>query len=511
MAHIGTPMMNLKQAGIIMRGKQTKQGNSGPVREIVMEALVERISADPNFDPSQSYKNYIEINYDGQHIVKTEQGVFNNGKFVCSLDSEEYKNEWKEKLSGNSFDEWINAKFKNHKVIDKNGKEKKPRSDTTLAIGGILKPEWEFMKGLDSDQQDKLLKDMKEIFESKINSIGLKMAYWTVHFDEDNRHPHYGVYDDEFRIADKIGKGTNFKQWLNKGFQEELRKRGWTEIEFNDRSKEPKVKSSRPLSSREYKAALKLKQSQEMREKALESVSKAKEEKQAIDTQISDNQNTLDEIKGEINANKSLNELKREELKDTMNSLKKYEELQIDTNDVDYRDNRLNKNEVIMSKSDLKTILEQSKAYRVNKTKIIEVDRKSSEIARKEQNLKNLESKLESQRSQMAKKEQEMTRKEQKLREKEKRIDESSIVQSLKEKIQNLEYENSYLWEKVDKYKSIISDFVQRGRKFIRNHFDWQYQDSAIDELITPTINDLDEDDREDIVESLEEEFDEIY
>ena len=198
-------------------------------------------------------------------------------------------------------------------------------------------------------------------------------------------------------------------------------------------------------------------------------------------------------------------QLKQEELKETQNSLKRYEELQIDTNDVDFRGNRFNKEEVIVSKDDFDTLLEQSKAYRVNKPQIIEIDRKTSEIAQKEQNLKNLESKLESQRA-------EVSRKEQKLREKEKRIDESTIIQSLKKENQELHSENSFLRDRIEKYKFIISDFVERSFSFIKNWFPLEDEKQAKDELIQPTLNEFDEYDQDEIPYSLEdEEYDEIY
>ena len=277
MAHIGTPMMNLKAQGVKMYGnrKQARYGNSGPLRAILKEALDERHSADPDFDSSKKHLNDIHTYFDGApNVFRNEKGVYvpqseiekwrswqfdvdDNG-FFSDEEAEELNSQFTGEVVSNS----IESLFKKHKVkcVSKNGKEfyKKPRKDTTLAVAGIFKPEFEFMDVLSDVQKQNLFDDLEYLLSEKCSEMGVKMLYFTIHRDEMNEHAHYCFYDDDFQIADKLAIG-NFKKWLNEGLQDELNALGWDCFEHNDKSQPPKVPNL-PLnaSSREYKKAVRV-------------------------------------------------------------------------------------------------------------------------------------------------------------------------------------------------------------------------------------------------------------
>lgn len=184
---VGMPTMKLN------RCKGVTAKHTGNATAVACEALKERWTSDPDFDPSRTKDNiYLTSVTSGLELVK----------------------EWSERAD-------------NYTVTMKNGKTRALRADAHIGFGGICKP------AIDSDfgsmPRDKQIQFCKDSFTVLLNlyaKYGLKMDYGVIHLDEGNPHLHYGGHDPDFKVGEKI-KLKLFTE-LNRGYYvEEMQKRGW--------------------------------------------------------------------------------------------------------------------------------------------------------------------------------------------------------------------------------------------------------------------------------------------
>lgn len=139
-----------------------------------------------------------------------------------------------------------------HKVKGKDGKEKKLRSDAGIGFTGIVKPEEDFIKTLNAEQQRKFFLDALQVLKQMYADNGMVMDFFVIQYDEGNVHAHYGGHDPDYQLGKKLG--LPFKTALNSTFPALMRERGW---QLNDlsRYKQGKGKSDMPhgLDSKSYK------------------------------------------------------------------------------------------------------------------------------------------------------------------------------------------------------------------------------------------------------------------
>lgn len=227
---VGAPVLKLDR-------QAHKQGQrAGNVRAVCLEALGERAGEDPDIDRKKTKDN---IYY----------GDFRSGQELA----EHYENMASEYVS-----------------TDKNGKEKRLRSDAGIAFSGIIKPLSDDFDKFSRKKQLAFLKDSLDIVRGIYAVRGMDIDQAVVHVDEGCPHLHYFGYDPEYKLGRKLG--LKLYDALNREYPEEMRKRGWpvdsltgwkeatagmTEEQKEEyKAKRPKKKHGR--SSAEYKAEKRL-------------------------------------------------------------------------------------------------------------------------------------------------------------------------------------------------------------------------------------------------------------
>lgn len=176
----------------------TTHGNLGAV---ACEAGEERWCSDPDLDRTKTHEN----------IYLTD--------ITSGLEFEALVNAEIDALS-----EEMKLTSKNHRGL---------RKDCIRGFAGIVKPDEEFMSQLTEEQQEQFLRDALEVLNGyfgtnpKTNQPNIRFA--VIHKDEKVMHLHYqGIpYNSEGRLcADDIFKPKLYK-WLNEGFVDEMRQKGW--------------------------------------------------------------------------------------------------------------------------------------------------------------------------------------------------------------------------------------------------------------------------------------------
>lgn len=229
---VGAPVLKLDR-------QAHKQGQrAGNVRAVCLEALGERAGEDPDIDREKTKDN---IYY----------GDFRSGQELA----EHYENMASEYV-----------------VTDKNGKEKRLRSDAGIAFAGIIKPLSDDFDKFSRKKQLAFLKDSLEVVRGIYADRGMEIDQAVVHVDEGCPHLHYFGHDEEYKLGRKLG--LKLYDALNREYPEEMRKRGWPvdsltgwkeatagmtdEQKEEYKAKRPKKKHGR--SSAEYKAEKRLEQ-----------------------------------------------------------------------------------------------------------------------------------------------------------------------------------------------------------------------------------------------------------
>lgn len=229
--HVGMPVMKLDRCNHF--GK--KNEHSGNAKAVTCEALEERYSSDADLDREMTAENV----YYG----------FTSGEALTA--------HWEQMADA-------------YRVIDKNGKEKKLRSDAGIGFAGICKPEMDFMDSLEDDEIEKFMEDSSEVIQEIYEKRGCVIDSIVIHYDEGNPHLHYFGHDPEYKLGRKIGLKL-YTALNDTEYPKQMRQHGWdidpltgyqeaikdmTEDEITEYKKRRKAdhKKKHGLSSTEYKA-----------------------------------------------------------------------------------------------------------------------------------------------------------------------------------------------------------------------------------------------------------------
>ena len=302
---IGMPSLKLSN----IEGKGGK--HCGNFRKVAKEALRERQGLDTDINPELAEKN-IYIGYD-----TAEKLIAYSDKHINEL------NKWRAE----------NGK----RACDK----RKLRDDTVVMCATVIKPPAEMMSKLTVEQQRQLLQDSLDIFKGFVGEDNIKAAAF--HFDE--RVPHLHIFwepmTDKHRICAKEKHNLKFFGKLNREMPKCLREKGWYMVDdcqaYDKIEEELKrlemgeeaykeyrkaQRANRGKDSRQFKHEVELKIAQEKQllshtQRVRESEERATrlahqqrltEEKQsvALQTDISDKQQTLADLKDNIEQDYSM-------------------------------------------------------------------------------------------------------------------------------------------------------------------------------------------------------------
>ena len=302
---IGMPSLKLSN----IDGKGGK--HCGNFRKVAKEALKERQGLDIDINPELANQNiYVGfdtaeklIAYSDKHINELNKWRAENGKRTCD--------------------------------------KRKLREDTVVMCATVIKPPAEMMSKLTAERQQKFLRDSLDIFKGFVGTENIKSAAF--HFDE--RVPHLHIFwepmIDEHRICAKDKHNLKFFGKLNREMPKRLREKGWSMVDDcqaydkieeelkrlelgEEKYKEYRKakKANRGKDSRQFKHEVELKIAQEKQllshtQRVRESEEKAarqahqqriSEEKQsaALQTDISDKQQTLADLKDNIEQDYSM-------------------------------------------------------------------------------------------------------------------------------------------------------------------------------------------------------------
>lgn len=188
---IGMPTLKLKLGNGF--GK-----HSGNAKAVVLEALKERYSSDSDLDRSLTQNNL---------YFRDETG------------SETFFE------SGEELFKYWESEARKYRVTDKNGKEKKLRSDASIGFAHIIKPDKELMDSLSEEEQLDLLSDTADLVVELYRKKGCVIDAGVVHLDEGNPHIHLFGHDPEYQLGKKIN--LKFFGALNRDVPKKLRQKGW--------------------------------------------------------------------------------------------------------------------------------------------------------------------------------------------------------------------------------------------------------------------------------------------
>ena len=340
----GTPTLKLNR-----QNKFSK--NSGNAEAVIKEMLEDengkRWSADKDYNPELT-KNNIVI-----------EGFTNSKEAV----------------------DFVYGQAENYVKIDKNGNQRKLRSDAVIALAGIIKPDMESMQKMDEVEQLHYLKAHWDEQKKVLEESGIEVLSAVIHRDEVNPHIHYLGYDPDY----KLGKKVDIKLFrrFNKEIPEKLQGQGY-DVEVLERYNPDEAKVMNPDELKQYKS--KIIQEKKTAKKTAQSSNVFKAQKTAENIIINAEKrakkkeleaedhanymlNTADEfIKGTMDKNKqhseSLDAL-RNALEDDLKAFEE-EKVQLYHEKQKVRKERLEVSEVLTEAKDLVEKLKEQNAQRVD-------------------------------------------------------------------------------------------------------------------------------------------------
>lgn len=184
--NVGMPILKLDRCNHFGNNE-----NSGNARAVVCEALEERQSSDPDLN-----RDLTELN---------EYFGYESGNELADY--------WEEKADA-------------YRIVDKNGKEKKLRSDAGIGFAGICKPEMAFIETLSADEIKRFMEDSGEVIMNIYEKRGMTIDSMVIQYDEGNPHIHYFGHDEKYQLGKKLG--LPLKRALNDTeYPKQMRARGW--------------------------------------------------------------------------------------------------------------------------------------------------------------------------------------------------------------------------------------------------------------------------------------------
>lgn len=297
MSKMGVPILKLKAGNAF--GK-----HSGNAKSVACEGLEERHSSDPDLDKARTNGNIYG-------------GNFRSGEEL--------------------YDYWV-SEAGSYRILDKNGKEKKLRSDANIGFASILKPEKSFMDSLSPEDRIRFLQDAYKVTLQEYKRKGISVDAWVIHLDEQVPHLHLYGHDPEYKLGKKLN--LSFFHAMNKRVPERLRALGWniedcTVYDVEEAQKMP------PEAQKAYKE----KRMQEKKEKGYGMSSKAykaKKDKEGLKAQekrlklqakaIENDRKKLEKEKAAFEQEKALfGKRVREEAMKLVSSMQRADEIQSET------------------------------------------------------------------------------------------------------------------------------------------------------------------------------------
>ena len=272
---VGMPTMFLGRK----EGKQGKR--TGNAKAILCEALKERWTSDPDYNPDRTQDNI--------YLTDITSGL-------------ELYQKWKDRA-----DSYVQ--------VQKNGRQRKLRDDAHIGFAGICKPSGESEYGNYTEQQQiQFCRDSFSVLQQVYAKYGVTLDYGVIQVDEGNVHLHYGGSDADFRLAKRIG--LKLFNDLNKGdYVRLMREKGWNvqpldgydpqkaaEMtpeqleEYKQEQIERKKSRKSGKSSRQYKAEQERKKAQEIQaenERQQEQLQREQEQLQANQRKLQSEQQHL--------------------------------------------------------------------------------------------------------------------------------------------------------------------------------------------------------------------------
>ena len=190
--NVGMPVIKLNN---LPHFSEKSKKNSGNAKAVVTEGLMERMSSDEDLKRDLTPDN---------HYYAFDDMLFTSG--------EELYNYW-------------NGMAESYKVVDKNGKEKKLRSDASIGFAGICKPEKAFMDTLSRDEQQRFFDDSMDVIEKIYKGRGMTLDAAVIHYDEGNPHIHYYGHDAGYKLGKKID--LLLYKALNVEYPTLMQEKGW--------------------------------------------------------------------------------------------------------------------------------------------------------------------------------------------------------------------------------------------------------------------------------------------
>lgn len=212
----GTPTLKLNRLNKFSK-------NSGNAESIIKEMLEDengiRWSADKNYDPKLT-KNNIVI-----------EGFTNSKDAV----------------------DFVYNQAENYVKIDKNGNQRKLRSDAVIAMAGIIKPDLESMEKMSEREQLIYLKAHWDEQKKVLEESGIEILSAVIHRDEMNPHIHYLGYDPEYRLGKKVD--IKLFRRFNKEIPERLQEKGY-DVEVLERYNPDEARAMSPDEKEQYKSKI---------------------------------------------------------------------------------------------------------------------------------------------------------------------------------------------------------------------------------------------------------------
>lgn len=214
MAKVGMPYLKLDRKDHFVE-KERKDKHSGNTKAVVMEALKERQSSDPDLDRTKTPLNKY-------------YGIESGEELVTMLET--------------SADEYT--------ITDKKGRKRHLRSDANIGFAVICKPDSDYINSLSKERQEQFFDDSYEVMKQMLEKRGLMVDAAVIHYDEVSPHMHVFGHDPEYNMGRKFD--LNMREQMNRGYYPvEMRKRGW-DVEDLPRNYDPD--HAKTLNEEELKA-----------------------------------------------------------------------------------------------------------------------------------------------------------------------------------------------------------------------------------------------------------------
>lgn len=280
---IGMPSMKLSN----IQGKGGK--HCGHFSSVAKEALQERLGKDVDIKKDETDKN----------LYLTADGF----KCIADMTAEEKENTITSAKELQKYSDNHIAELNEYRVLNNIDGGKKIRSDAVVMCACICKIPEAFMKNLNHDEQIKICKDCVDIVTSIVGKENIKAV--VIHDDELVAHPHIfwepmteGKTKDGRSYQKLCAKEVHNLKYLgrlNHEIPEQLRAKGWTEIDnckaYDEIEEQKKREEMGEKAYREYRKEQKANRGKD----SIDFKSNKEKEVAELQEEIAENQAELDD------------------------------------------------------------------------------------------------------------------------------------------------------------------------------------------------------------------------